>query len=461
MPVDKNLFPYDLAIVSMMKNAAPYIEEWLEYHLLAGVNHFFIYDNESEDNFAEVLNPYVDAGLVTYIFYLGLRQQMAAFNEAIERYEFLCRYIAFVDDDEFIFPKSNRNIAEVTDEILSLVNNAGGLEICYHSYGSSGHKTADFNHGVLERFTHRAAKELRGVKSILNPRRADYMWTPHFAEYFDAFIRVNQQNFNATQGIDFNVADNIVMNHYHIKSLEEYVKRKSNTDACFGDAWINLEEKFNAIDAGCSEVFDDGILKYRDARRKIFLPEGNDVIKTFSAVNQINFERIFKALTYNLLPIDLGDNPTEFFANAENQIEFFHTAGEFYQTEPPEFFKGNFEIFFTCWGISNFLKGKYLDENLGRNFEKISLNAVCQTLRAGVSVGELKFLVREMPKLLALPYPVVDKIRKICMAMIVEWKDSLRDMIKDEVSLQLWKEILAWDSKLKLLQAFDNYVYKS
>ena len=82
-------------------------------------------------------------------------------------------------------------------------------------------------------------------------------------------------------------------------------------------------------------------------------------------------------------------------------------------------------------------------------------------MRAGVSVGELKFLVREMPKLLALPYPVVDKIRKICMAMIVEWKDSLRDMIKDEVSLQLWKEILYWDSKLKLLQAFDNYVYKS
>ena len=51
MSVDKNLFLYDLAFVSIMKDEGSYIKEWLDYHLLAGVNHFFIYDNESEDNF--------------------------------------------------------------------------------------------------------------------------------------------------------------------------------------------------------------------------------------------------------------------------------------------------------------------------------------------------------------------------------------------------------------------------
>ena len=460
MSVDKNLFPYDLAIVSMMKNAAPYIEEWLEYHLLAGVNHFFIYDNDSEDNFAEVLKPYVDAGLVTYIFYPGQRVMMSAFNEAIERYEFLCRYIAFVDDDEFIFPKSNRSIAEVTDEILSGVKNAGGLELSWIFFGSSGHKTADYTRGVLERFTHRTAKDTTSIKSILNPRRADYMWTPHFAIYFDDFVRINHQNFDATPHVSLNVNDKIVMNHYHLKSLEEYVKRKSNTDAIFGDSWTNLEEKFNAIAAGCNEVFDDGILKYRDERRKIFLHEGGDVIKTFAALNQIDYDRIFKALTYNLLPIDLGDNPKNFFAEDKNKLEFFRAVSDFYNTEPKEFFVGKIETFFTCWGVSNFLKGKYLDEDLGGNFEKISLHALYKSLCAGTSVGELKFLVREMYKLLELPYSIVDKIRKICIDMIDEWKNTLRDTIKDEVSLQLWKEILYWDRRLKLLKAFDNYTHK-
>ena len=113
--VDKNLFLYDLAVVSIMKNAAPYVEEWLNYHLLAGADHFYIYDNESEDNFKEILQPYIDAGLVTYIFYPGNRQLMAAYNDAIDNFKFECRYMTFVDDDEFILPRENVSITEVED----------------------------------------------------------------------------------------------------------------------------------------------------------------------------------------------------------------------------------------------------------------------------------------------------------------------------------------------------------
>lgn len=444
----------------MMKNAAPYIEEWLDYHLLAGVNHFFIYDNESEDNFAEVLKPYVDAGLVTYIFYPGKRIMMQAFNEAIENLEYLCRYIAFVDDDEFIFPKNNKSIVEVTDEILGLDDNISGLAISWTPYGSSGHKTADYTRGVLERFTHRVAKEPMSVKSIVNPRRANYMWTPHFAVYFDNFLALSQKDIDATPDLDFKLADKIIMNHYHLKSFEEYVKRKSNTDANFGDSWNNLEKKFNDADATCNEFFDDGILKYRDERKKKFVPEGGTILETFSTLNQIDFDRVFQALTYNLLPVDLGDNVKNFFSKSQNQVEFFRAVGEFYKSLSEEFFKGKLETFLTCWGVSNFLKGNYLDEDLGINFEKISLNAVVQSLRVGATFGELKFLVREMPKLLELPYPVVDKIRKICIEMIIEWKDTLRELIKDSSVLTIWEEILMWDSRLKLLKAFDNYTHK-
>ena len=60
MAVDKDLFLYDLAVVAIMKNAGPYIKEWLDYHLLAGVEHFFIYDNDSLDNMKEVLQPYIE-----------------------------------------------------------------------------------------------------------------------------------------------------------------------------------------------------------------------------------------------------------------------------------------------------------------------------------------------------------------------------------------------------------------
>ena len=455
MDVDRNLFAYDFAIVSMMKNASPYVKEWLDYHLLAGVDHFFIYDNDSEDNFAEIVQPYVDAGLVTYKFYPGKRIMMKAFNEAIDEYKYLCRYIAFIDDDEFIFPQDNLNVTEVTDEILFDERIMGGLEISWMVYGSNGHQTADLNRGVLERFKRRESKVNAGVKSIVNPRRVDFMWTPHFAVYFDAFAGVKQSDIDALPNVDFKIADKIVLNHYWLKSLEEYIRRKSSTDANFGDAWKNLEEKFYRDDVGLNEVFDDSILKYRYARQVELVPNG-DIIKTFSALNKINFDKIFKALTYNLLPLDFGDDKN-FFANIHNQLKYFRAVSEFYKTAPPEFFQGRLVEFFTCWGVSNFLKENYLDVDLARNFEKTSLNAIVRTLQAGTSLTDLQFLMKEIPKLLALPYAVVNTIRQICIEMISEWEIFLRNSIKSPEHLQRWKDILEWDNWLKVLKTFDNY----
>ncbi|MBR7025230.1 MAG: glycosyltransferase family 2 protein, partial [Selenomonadaceae bacterium] len=53
--VDKNLFLYDLAVVAIFKNEGHYLKEWLDYHLFAGVEHFYLYNNNSTDNYEEVL----------------------------------------------------------------------------------------------------------------------------------------------------------------------------------------------------------------------------------------------------------------------------------------------------------------------------------------------------------------------------------------------------------------------
>ena len=105
--VDKDLFLHDLSIVAIMKCEGSYLKEWLDYHLLAGVDHFYLYDNESPDNQAEVAAPYVEAGLITYIPFPGKAKQMVAYNDAIKRFKFQSRYMAFIDGDEFIYPKIN------------------------------------------------------------------------------------------------------------------------------------------------------------------------------------------------------------------------------------------------------------------------------------------------------------------------------------------------------------------
>src|SRR3989338_10230517 len=59
---------YSLAICSMFKNEAPWLKEWITYHHnVLKVDHFYLYNNDSTDDFATVLQPFIDQGLVELI----------------------------------------------------------------------------------------------------------------------------------------------------------------------------------------------------------------------------------------------------------------------------------------------------------------------------------------------------------------------------------------------------------
>lgn len=96
-----------LAFVLIAKNEAPYIEEWINFHHKQGVSHFIIYDNDSTDNFHEVLKPYIDSGLVTYKLLSGKARQLDAYNMALHDYGRKFKYMAMIDADEFMFVRRN------------------------------------------------------------------------------------------------------------------------------------------------------------------------------------------------------------------------------------------------------------------------------------------------------------------------------------------------------------------
>ena len=155
MAVDKNLFLYDLAVVAIMKDEDPYVKEWIDYHLLAGVDHFYIYDNDSTPEFKKILQPYIDANIVTYIRFPGKARQFEAYTQSLKN-KFDCRYMTFLDGDEFIYPLSDKSIMEVVNEIMDKNPLAGSLSIYWQFFGSSGQEKADYSKGVLERFLYNA-----------------------------------------------------------------------------------------------------------------------------------------------------------------------------------------------------------------------------------------------------------------------------------------------------------------
>ena len=92
-----------LSITAILKNEAPYIKEWIEYHKMLGVERFYLYDNESEDNLQDVLQPYINSGLVYYHSIKGKCVQFLAYRDAVYKYKDQTTWMAFIDIDEFIF----------------------------------------------------------------------------------------------------------------------------------------------------------------------------------------------------------------------------------------------------------------------------------------------------------------------------------------------------------------------
>ena len=413
--VDKNLFVYDLAVVAILKNEAPYVMEWLDYHLLAGVDHFYIYDNESPDNLKEILQPYIDAGIVTYTFYPGQARQYEAYNDAL-RYKFFCRYMAWLDGDEFIFPKSQPTIVEVCDEVFKEDFQAA-LGVNWRLFGSNHHKKADLSRGVLDRFTARDAEVNRHVKIIANPRKVKFFPNPHYAVYLDncSAVNENQKAFIGPFNED-RTAKKIVMNHYHTKSFEEY-EQKINRGNADGKNPRSIET-FKKHDT--NDEFDDGILRYRDSRLVSLLPYGG--IENIKQSKQINFTKLFNALAQNLLPTVT-------------------------KNVPPQFFEGNMETFLTCLSLSSYLKEKFIDENAARFFEEAALNALVKTMHTNLKIYDVLMLITEMPRILTFPYSIVSTVNELCIKILPQIMANFR--LQDR-----WQDFHELEYILKMLKSF-------
>lgn len=457
MSVDKDLFMYDLAAVALVHNEAPYIKEWLDYHFLAGVSHFLIYDNESTDNLQEVLKPYVDKKLVTVIPYPKKNRQLEAYNDAIRYFKFYCRYMAFIDVDEFIFPQDGKNIVEVVDEILNADEHAAGIAVNLRTFGSNGLETADYETGVLERFTRRAEDNWApledeiysgnaAVKTIANPRRIKlFSNSPHTPKYFEESYGVNENGKHVDGTFNFPVTcKKIVVNYYAVKSREEYLQkihRRETVDL----AKRNEVVGFEANDK--NEILDEEILSYRENLFTEQIPTGGDFFKILSGRKRINGGKMLQALTETLLPDTVKSNPKNFFAKPKNRTDYFSDLVKFYKKAPPTFFDSKVATYLTALAASSYLKRAYLDETTGKLFEEAAFNALCQTFLTNIPLNDMRLLISELPRLLAMPYATVRTLNEVFRSALPRFMEDFR--LKNE-----WENFEEFNYLTRMLVTF-------
>lgn len=250
-------FPYYLSAVACVKNEAPYIAEWLEYHMLVGVEHFWIYDNESDDNLDEVLAPYVAAGIVELCKWPGKYQQSAIYRDVLDKAAAATFWLAVIDMDEFLLPHTTGTVAD----FMKNFEKHPSLAVNWVVFGSGGQKTKT-DGLVIERFRDRAEDSSilnRFVKSINNPRRIvlSRIHVPvclGIRQEVDTDGVPSERYYLKREG----KLDKLVCHHYYGKSLEEFMQKR--TRGSNSSVEIYPIDQFNTFDR--NEVCDMSMDKY-------------------------------------------------------------------------------------------------------------------------------------------------------------------------------------------------------
>lgn len=253
-------YKYELALVAIIKDEDPYLTEWIEYHLLIGVKHFYIYDNGASKETEKILSIYINEGIVEYIPFPGLYMQCKAYTDAINKYGYLCKFMGFIDLDEFILV--NQPDIKTTDFIKKLMKEhpyASGIAISWLNFGSNYHKTKPKGL-VIENYLRRAPKSfMLNVKTIVNPRLVVDFSSPHYPNYKYGGYSINEKGNKVYSSFDFyKSVEYIRINHYFTKSEEE-CKAKFNK----GFATHKGKRSWNDFTTrDKNDIYDDTILRY-------------------------------------------------------------------------------------------------------------------------------------------------------------------------------------------------------
>jgi len=200
-----------LAACAIFRNEARYLAEWVAFHLVVGVEHLFLYDNRSEDDFAAVLAPYVEEGAVTLIDWPAYPGQNQAYDDCIARTRGEWRWVAFIDLDEFLFSPRLRPVSEM----LARFEHVPGVGVPWAQFGTSGHRTPPPGL-VIENYTMRRVgrRNARQFKSVVDPAAVTKCLGPHSFTYADPMFRGPVPRFASVHDLR--------VNHYFSRSESEF-----------------------------------------------------------------------------------------------------------------------------------------------------------------------------------------------------------------------------------------------
>ena len=273
-----------LCIVAIFKNEKHILNEWINHYIKQGINKFFMIDNGSNDNYLEILQPYIDNNVVELVIdttkYSQSNLYNIHFNEKCRCYD----WVIVCDLDEFIYAR--KQFKTIIDYLNTLDNSISQVFIPWKFFGSNGYNTLDKKQlsSVIKTFTKRGNcdkvnSDSFGIKYQYNNAYINCKTITrtknlqHFAVHYS---HTDNNNYITTEDCCINtdnninnyvwckISENILknsylhMNHYVIQSFEWFMRIKYTRGAadCIDFENIRDEQYFLKFDSENNDVED-------------------------------------------------------------------------------------------------------------------------------------------------------------------------------------------------------------
>lgn len=241
---DRRATKYKVSVCTCFKNEAPFIKEWIEYHLFIGVEHFYLYNNNSTDHYQDILDPYVQSGVVTILDFPVVPVQVAAYKHFYDNFRNETQWVAFIDIDEFICLKKDESIISW----LSKFSKYPLVYMYWKYFGSNGLLEHDESRTVMEQYTCATDKYINIGKVFYNTRYD----IAKFDKSMVHFMLVNWHGIlipAVNEAMNFSIWGiqkiknkqfTLQLNHYWSKAFNQYIRKYKNGSAAFGDNWKKI-----------------------------------------------------------------------------------------------------------------------------------------------------------------------------------------------------------------------------
>jgi Glycosyltransferase family 92 len=219
--------PY-LAFATLVLNEGRDLREWIEFHLLQGVERFYLYDNGSTDDTSNLLEPYIERGIAELTPWVDSGRQNEAIGDAFSRRRDDVRWLAALDADEFLFCPTGERVVYVLKEYECYP----AVAVHWNIFGTSDVERRGPDDDVLETFVRRsndfgADSANVHVKSIVDPWRTldPVPPNPHVRPYRVGFA-VNEAGIPIDDPSHWPIhCDRLRINHYWTKSKADSLRK--------------------------------------------------------------------------------------------------------------------------------------------------------------------------------------------------------------------------------------------